>query len=273
MDYRDILTDCFMQRRRTNSRYSMRAFARDILLSPSRLSEVIAGKGELSREKGALIVKQLKMSPELAEEFLDLIDAASSPIAAERKAAAERVRRRRGSSRDGHYIEESTFDLIADPMSILVWTFMLLPTYDHSVTTIAKYLKMDLFDLYDALKKLEHVNLVKNIDGLWLPTKDRFSTGDSVPSESIREFHRRLSSLGHRAIEDQTMNERHLDAAIMPFDIRKLAEVKIRIANFTQSLIDEYGVSGDSIYALSVNFFKMAGPFSSKKPLIHDDLH
>ena len=50
MDYRDILSDQFNVRRKVNARYSLRAFARDMSISPSRLSEVISGKGDLSRE-------------------------------------------------------------------------------------------------------------------------------------------------------------------------------------------------------------------------------
>jgi hypothetical protein len=91
MDYREILSESYHQRRRQNPRYSLRAFARDISLSPSRLSEIIGGKGELSREKGTLIAKRLQLSPIRINDFIDMIEAVSAPRAADRESEKGRI--------------------------------------------------------------------------------------------------------------------------------------------------------------------------------------
>src|SRR2546430_13739191 len=48
-DYRRVLRKELESRCRTSPRYSLRAFARDLKISPSRLSEILSGKQGLSR--------------------------------------------------------------------------------------------------------------------------------------------------------------------------------------------------------------------------------
>lgn len=271
MDYRDILSDQFNVRRKVNARYSLRAFARDMSISPSRLSEVISGKGDLSRESGELICKKLNFSPLLSADFLDLIDAQVSPIESARKAARERVELRRNRV-DKQYFDEDQFSLIADPKYVLIWTFMGLPAFDGCATTIARSLKLDLLEVFSALKRLEALKLVQLQNGAWTHVKTQFTAGDQGPSDDIRKFHERMSQMGRASIQNQPMDIRHLDSIVIPFESTRLGEVKQRIANFAQSLIDDFGHGGDSVYGMSLQFFKMADTIPQLSPK-NDQLH
>jgi len=259
MDYREILSDCFQQRRKANPRYSLRAFARDISLSPSRLCEVIGGKGELSREKGSVIAKQLRLSPLKAADFLDMIDAVTAPLSSDRKAAIGRLQKRKPNS-NRKLFDAENFKIIGNPMYVLIWTYMMLPVFDGTAESIAKHLKLNVLEVFEALRRLESAELVARQGGSWRVIASQFTSGDDKPSESIREYHRRMAELGRKSIDSQSMSTRHLDSAVIPFDSARLGEVQQRIAEFTQSLIDDYGCTGDSVYGLSLQFFRMVGP-------------
>jgi uncharacterized protein (TIGR02147 family) len=263
MDYRNILSDQFQLRRRVNPRYSLRAFARDISISPSRLSEVISGKGELSREKAEIITRKLCLPPIVAADFMDLIEAAVAPLESARLAALKRLETRKSRSVRRRF-EESQFDLIADPKYLVVWTFMSLPNYTGCPEFIAEHLKIDLFDVFEALRRLEALGLVRYDKGFWSFVKGQFTTGDRAPSAIVRAYHESLSQLGRLSINQQSLTERHLDSLVIPFDSSRLGEVKQRIADFTQSLIDDFGTGVDSVYGMSLQFFRMAGPVASK---------
>ena len=72
--YRSILKDELLRRIRQNPRYSLRAFARDLRLSPSRLSEVLSGKQGLSRQAAKAITERLGWRGSEAERFIDLVE-------------------------------------------------------------------------------------------------------------------------------------------------------------------------------------------------------
>jgi len=59
IDYREILRFQFHLRRLRNPRYSLRAFARDCKISPSRISEVFNQHNHLSIGSGLKIAEYL----------------------------------------------------------------------------------------------------------------------------------------------------------------------------------------------------------------------
>jgi uncharacterized protein (TIGR02147 family) len=259
MNYREILSDCFQARRKANPRYSLRAFARDISMSPSRLSEVIAGKGDLSREKGRVIAKNLRLPPLITADFLDLIDAASAPMQVERDAAIARVRKRQTKSNQ-RLFDEDSFKIIADPKYVLIWNFMMLPAYNGEPELIAKNLKLNILEVFDALRRLQRMNLVIQNKQQWSAVKGQFTAGDKTPSEAVRTYHRQMATMGRKAIDSQNITMRHLDSIVIPFDSKHFGEVQQLIADFAQSLIDDYGFGGDVVYGLSLQFFRMSDP-------------
>lgn len=90
-DYRSVLKFEFQLRNKKNNAYSMRAFARDIELSPSRLSEIFAGKQGLSPERAKVISTRLGFSVEKVDWFCNLVTAESSRNRHLKSIASERV--------------------------------------------------------------------------------------------------------------------------------------------------------------------------------------
>ena len=263
MDYRTILADAFQHRRRVNPRYSLRAFARDVSVSPSRLSEVIAGKGELSRDKGHTVAKKLGFSALQTEDFLDMIEASGASHDGLRQEALERIKARTRANQ-ALRIETKQFESVAHWRAIAVWSFMFLPVFDGDVATISAHLKMSAFEVAAVLRSLQGLGLVALEDSKWRPAASEFSTGDTVSSEAIRSYHRDLSAMGRKSIDEQPMNCRHLDSLIMSFDSKRFGELQQRIADFVQSVSDEFTdkKTGDTVYAMSLQMFRLVDPRS-----------
>lgn len=263
-DYRDILSDSFQAKRGNNPNYSLRAFARDLSISPSRLSEIMSGKGNLSRKKADTIAKKLKFTPAKRQYFFDLIDSVAADSLDVRTKALERVQFV-AEEKLACYFSNPTFEPIATWQHIAVWSFLFLPVFDGDCLTIARSLKIDIFDVYNILQRLQTAGLISHQEGRWKPIVDEFSSGDDVPSATIRKYHDTVSALGRKSIEQQTVNERHLESLILPFKSSRIAEIGGRIGNFVQSLAKEFGedAEGDSVYAMSLQFFRL-----SEKPQI-----
>lgn len=76
--YRHYLQSEFENRRTRNPSYSLRAFARDLEMSPSRLSEAVNGKRGISSEIAAMLVRAIGLDGIDAEIFLLSVEAEHS---------------------------------------------------------------------------------------------------------------------------------------------------------------------------------------------------
>lgn len=88
---RVILQQTLVAKQKKNSRYSLRAFARDLRVSPSFLSEVLNGKYGISRQLARQIAERLGFDPRESDHFCELADL---------EVTDSRTRKRGGDSRD-----------------------------------------------------------------------------------------------------------------------------------------------------------------------------
>lgn len=259
VDYREIISDKFAERRAVNPRYSLRAFAKDLKISPSRLSDVLASKGHLSVDMGRQIAKGLKLTPLLSADFIDMIEA-SGRSAKSLKSAAEKRVKTRSKTEHLRTLTADELSIMSDWRNLAIWTFMTLPTFDGKRQTIAKHFKMNVLEVEDILRRLERLKMIHVNGEIGVVGHTQAYAGGAFPSAAVRDFHKQMSSLGKDAIEGQAFTERHAESAMLTIDKSKYGEVSQKIANFCRSLVKEYSdqPSNDSVYGLSLNFFKLA---------------
>src|SRR5690348_2524504 len=90
-DYRKFLKEKLEERQQLNSRYSLRAYARDLRISFSRLSQVLRHKQGLSEKSAIAIAKQLKLSQAEADHFCTLVLSADARSKQQRRAALAKL--------------------------------------------------------------------------------------------------------------------------------------------------------------------------------------
>ena len=71
---RVILQQTLFSKQQKNKRYSLRAFARDLKISPSFLSEVLNGKYGISKQLAGQIADRLGFNSEEVQHFCSLAD-------------------------------------------------------------------------------------------------------------------------------------------------------------------------------------------------------
>src|SRR5690348_3475297 len=89
--YRTLLKNELEQRVTRNSSYSLRAFARDMNLSPQMLSLVLSGKKNISQEIAGNMIEGLELNPEEASHFLDLVILENTDSTQVRKVLESRI--------------------------------------------------------------------------------------------------------------------------------------------------------------------------------------
>jgi plasmid maintenance system antidote protein VapI len=83
----EILTEALRERKLANSSYSLRAFARDLKISPQQLSNVLSGRRGLSVPVAERIAAKLGLSVHEAEIFVESFRAKFSISPAQRVVA------------------------------------------------------------------------------------------------------------------------------------------------------------------------------------------
>lgn len=92
LDYREVLKNELVQRQERNSLYSLRSFARDLGISPSRLSEIFNHKQGISLSWAKKISEKINLSTEDAELFCLLVTKEHGKSEQARSVAEEKIK-------------------------------------------------------------------------------------------------------------------------------------------------------------------------------------
>lgn len=91
-DYRQIIRDAYQERLNEDSSYTWRQFSRLVNISPSRMSEVMSGKGNLTTRSARLIAEGLGFTPMEADYFRLLIQSEAAQYKEERARSLRQAR-------------------------------------------------------------------------------------------------------------------------------------------------------------------------------------
>lgn len=240
MDGRLLLLQELTARKNRNASYSLRAFARDLGVSPAALSQYLLRKREFSKKNRQLVIDRMKLSP-LEQRAFDQDRAVPSKP-------------------DTHeLIQEDTFRLIGDWVSLAVLNLARLKRNSARPAWIAQRLGIETEQASDTLKRLVRLQLVEINDDRMERTQRPFATTTDVPSEAIKRFHLSVLRKAEQALLELPVEERDITAITMPLDPAKLAEAKKilqrtrrRIANLVST------PHADSVFVLSVQLFPVS---------------
>lgn len=259
--FRTILKDELARRIRHNPRYSLRAFARDLVLSPSRLSEVLSGKQGLSRSAAQKIAGRLGWKGSEAERFIDLVESQHARSHSDREAAHARIKARQRNQEE-FTLELESFRVIADWYHFAILELMQVQDFDSDPRWIARRLGLSTIEVQHALERLARLELIKvDAKGQVSLVHSSGQVRAEIPVDCVRSFLTQIGERALRALHFQTTKERESRARIIAIDRRKVAQAQQAIREFENSFCKEFAVSEskDSLYCLAVQFFDLAG--------------
>ena len=198
----------FTSRSLTNDRYSMRAFARDLDLSPSRLSEVLRGMGELSPDGLSRIAGILSLDQYEREYGQLLIRLSKTSSETHKTTLLNELRRIRFEHSFKQAAPEQLFGLSELDWEDLLVYFLISTQPDKELVSIGKQLSWEQSRLNLSLEKLQSLKLLQLQDDRWQPTAANHHFGDSGSQSAVRAFHRMYLHLAERALSDIPIDRR-----------------------------------------------------------------
>ncbi|MBC7421482.1 MAG: TIGR02147 family protein [Bdellovibrio sp.] len=260
-DPRDYLRAEFAERSMRNSRYSLRAFARDIGLSPSTLSEVLNGHHGLSRIMALKSGARINLNSSNCENFADLFEARFSKSSEKKQNALLRIQHRKSLTNEN--ISLDAFRVISD------WQYMTIlelvglpecPSSEKSTQWLSQKLGLQEKVVQESVDRLQRLGLlILAKDHKWVATDDFTGVGENIPSLAIRRFHRQILEKALQALDFQTVEQREVSSTVFSLDKTQLTAAKAELRKFRLDFANKYtsATNKNAVYCLSFQLFNL----------------
>lgn len=257
--YRSVLQNEFQRRIKKNPSYSLRAFARDLGMPVSNLSDVLRSKRGLSSDTALKMAEVLKMGDDEGRYFIALVQKEHGRSTSVRNAAKKQIKSLEQVNGFGE-ISLEKFALISKWTHFAIMELSHLEGFQSDPVWIAQRLSIPKSEVLDAIERLLKLGLLrKDSSGRFHDTEADMSTGNDIPSRYIREHHRQILDKAAHSLEEVPINEREYSVTTMAIDETKLPEAKAALREFRKKFCKNVQRSKrkDRVYCLSTQFFPL----------------
>jgi uncharacterized protein (TIGR02147 family) len=239
-----LLQGTFLKKQATNTRYSLRAFARQLEMSPSAVSEILRGKRKISRRLGERLADRLSLGPEEWKTIFEPKSAGPKQTIPTAYAA----------------FDMDAYHAVAQWHYFAILSLAETKEFDGLPSTIAHRLNISERRAGHALGVLERLKLLaRDKDGNLVWTGRNFTTREDVKDLSARRSLREGLDLARQALDHQPVSVREFTAITVAIDPDRLSEAKAMIRAFRDQLAAFLeGGQRRRIYRLGIQLFSLS---------------
>ncbi len=232
------LSDEFARRCRVNNRYSIRAFARQLDIDQSTLTQMLNGKRKVSDKMVNTLEKKIGVKFHFQNENYNL---------------------------DFKYTVLSTdaFTVISDWYHYAILEMTEVKNFKSNPKWIAERLNITPTQAQMAIERLLRLDMIIEEDNTLRRTKNHVvNYTEGITSGAHKEFQRQVITKALHAIDNCPQDLKDITAITFPANSAKLKEVKEKIKKFRREICD-YMEDGnhDSVFQLCVQLY----PFTNTK--------
>lgn len=253
--YREILRSKLQEKTDKNRRYSLRAFAKDLGISPALLSQVLSGKRGMSETMARDVGRKLKLTEVQQDYFCDLVAADHAKSDAKKTQAQERLKNYDRSKIKQLGLEY--FARIHDWHHFAILECIDLKDFQPTTSWLAKKLNIEEIKIRLAVERLEEIGLLKiTPQGTWISTHAHLQIRQDA--DATKQALKQYSLLGIEALSTVPMEKRENSAFVMSVDSKRVEEAKRVLRDFNQSFIQQFNASDDdkdTVYVLAMQFY------------------
>lgn len=257
-DYRQYLNEAFELRVAKNPNYSMRAFARDLGLAASTLSEVLQGKYGLSTRKSRNVSSKLRLSDTHQQHFCDLITLQHSHNQSARERARMEIEKR--LTLRMQELSRDQFDTISEWQHLALLELMETTSFQSTTAWMAARLNLPEDVIEESLERLLRLEMItQDENGVYKPTGAFTSVESKLASVAIRHYHKQLIAKGLESIEEQDIDLRDISSTVFTLAPDDIPVAKQLLREFSQKLALQLSKNNakDEVYCLSMQMFSL----------------
>ena len=252
-----ILSEELDRRAIRNGSYSLRAFARDLGVSPASLSNILGCKQSLSKNLAEKISNELSLPQSSKELFLQFAEFSGSRSTSHRTAAKSNLKillRSRKSS-----LDLDAFAIIQNPWHFAVLEALKLKALAGDPKKISSFLRLELDEVLLLLSRLESVGLVRKNNKIFEPTGTSTHTFPAEANHAVQNFHAAILSLGIASMKEK-FETRTFVSLITACSSADIENIETKLTEFLKNLefeIENSKSEKDDICALGLFNFSL----------------
>lgn len=258
MCFRSILNEELGFRRNENPSYSMRAFARDLGINPSQMSEVLGGKTGLSSKKAICVAENMGLNKKETVIFKALVESEhgrSTQIINNAKKILDENRH----SGNFKNLSIEGFKFMSDWIFYAILCTMELDHYDGTIDFISRKLGASTSEIEKSLKLLLKLDIIDIKDCKFVVSGEMFTTTHDISSQAIRKFHKQQLRKSIEALDTVDVEDRDITAVTMAIDKAKIPEAKEKIKEFRRSLCKFLeGGEKNEVYSINIQLIPLS---------------
>lgn len=257
--YHDLLIEEFNRRKLMNSSYSLRAYARDLNLQPSRLSQILKKKQGISIETAEEISKSLKLDEKKKRWFCMSVGSLHARSNEERLKFQKKVQKYKIEAKHFTEIHIENFKLISDWHHLAILELTYLKNFKSDPLWIAEKLDISVDKVVSAIERMKTLNILREESGRLIDVYKFLSIPKDDSSLPIKKFQSQLMKKGIEALYEQDVMNGENTSNIMAIDKSRIQEFKDKFSDFRREF--EYEVSKDknknAVYSFNIQFFEI----------------
>jgi len=254
-----ILSETLSERTSANPRYSLRAFARDLKISPQQLSNVMNARRGMSVELAERIANKLELDLRQRTAFVESLKAKFSRSVSQRAIARAKLRDLAAQS-EIRNLDVELFQSISSWYHFTLIELIKLSTGKKDpLRWFARKLDISENEIALSLERLERVGLISHIAGRYQVNQESHLTDREISTESVRKYHRQILEKALQALAFQGNEERYGSSSTLPIRVKNVAHARKLIQDFRLAFTQEVSDSqaGEEVYGLSIHFFRL----------------
>lgn len=257
-DYREILLNEFQIRRTKNAAYSLRAFAREIGILPSRLSEVLSRKQGLSEKRAEVIAEALKLPADVKSLFLDLVASQHARNQVSKDFAIQRLAARK---KHPHVIlTEEQFESISDWYYFAILEMVVQYPEKSKISRVAQELNLTPEVVNMALGRLTQLGLIyESSEGNLTRLHPQLKTTHDKPSRAIQAYHKQILQKATESLTSTQVHERDYSSINFWITSEEIVKLKEQLMNLRRQTLSHHTQPSPQsrLYALNLQLFPL----------------
>jgi len=260
-DYAQSIKDFLLVKQEFNPNYSLRAFARDLEMPVSSLSNVLQGKQGLSELSATRIANKLNLSKIEKNHFIDKVLARDARAKMKRHLAVKRLKDLRIQD-DKKGLHEDYFHLVSEWYYFAILELLLVKDFQSNEKWIADSLDVKVEIVEQAMKRLTRLGLIEFIDDEYRSTNAQLKTSCDTPSINIKKHNMQILKKASDALINQPVDSREFATLTVAIDEEAIDFVKEKIRRFQRELNNELTErsnkkKANKVYCLAIQFFDL----------------
>jgi uncharacterized protein (TIGR02147 family) len=221
---REILQFDYEVKKKKNSRFSMRSYAKMLGISSGRLSEILSGKSPLTEKKARSIIDKLSLDTQDKQYFLRLVE--------NEYHFRSQTRGQTKTTTTTRKLNIEEFSVICDWEYFSLMALIETSTFKSESKWIAKKLGISVTRTQEVLGRLQKLGFISREDGEYKNTHRSLSTLTDIPSSALRKANTECIQHGLEKMNTIDVHLRDITSITLPVNIKKIKEAKMLIRKF-----------------------------------------